>query len=99
MPFEEKDVKKELVTINNTVLDEINDEVPMMLLSASMHTLYLNTKALHYVYDHNPKIQTQYDHSVDKYIGDTKGTATGRFADDSCITDCKTADHCNEPAD
>ncbi|WP_185287888.1 amidohydrolase [Chryseobacterium lactis] len=73
MPFEEKDGKKELVTIDNTVLDEINDEVPMMLLSASMHTLYLNTKALHYVYDHNPKIQTQYDHSVDKYIGDTKG--------------------------
>jgi predicted amidohydrolase YtcJ len=44
----------------------------MMLLSASMHTLYLNTKALEYVFDHNPDIKSEYT-TVDRYISETKG--------------------------
>ncbi|RQO35615.1 amidohydrolase [Chryseobacterium sp. KBW03] len=72
MPFEEINGKKELITINNTVLDGINAEIPMMLLSASMHTLYLNTKALKHVFDHSTEIQENYK-TVEKYISETKG--------------------------
>ena len=72
MPFKETDGKKELITIDNVILDTINYDTPMMLLSASMHTLYLNTKALEYVFDHNPDIKKEYK-TVDKYISDTKG--------------------------
>lgn len=72
MPFEEKNGKKELITIDNTVLDSINNKKPMMLLSASMHTLYLNTEALKHVFDHSSEIKEQYG-SVDKYISETRG--------------------------
>ncbi|NIF06666.1 amidohydrolase family protein [Chryseobacterium sp. Tr-659] len=72
MPFEEINGKKELITINNTLLDGINADIPMMLLSASMHTLYLNTKALEYVFKHSTKIQDKYK-TVEKYISDTQG--------------------------
>jgi predicted amidohydrolase YtcJ len=70
MPF--VDGEKELLTIDNTVLDRINAEIPMMLLSASMHTLYLNTAGYNYVYQNNPDINNQYA-SVADYIADTKG--------------------------
>ncbi|PWN58065.1 amidohydrolase [Chryseobacterium viscerum] len=72
MPFEEINGKKELITINNTVLDGINADTPMMLLSASMHTLYLNTKALKHVFDHSTEIQDNYK-TVERYISETKG--------------------------
>lgn len=72
MPFKEENGKKELITIDNIILDSINHEVPMMLLSASMHTLYLNTKALEYVFNHNPDIKNEYK-TVDKYISETRG--------------------------
>jgi predicted amidohydrolase YtcJ len=72
MPFEEINGKKELITINNTVLDGINADTPMMLLSASMHTLYLNTKALKHVFDHSTEIQENYK-TVERYISETKG--------------------------
>ncbi|MCW1961441.1 amidohydrolase [Chryseobacterium viscerum] len=72
MPFKETDGKKELITIDNVILDTINHDIPMMLLSASMHTLYLNTKALEYVFDHNPDIKNEYK-TVDRYISETKG--------------------------
>lgn len=72
MPFEEINGKRELITINNTVLDNINSEVPVMVLSASMHTLYLNTKAYEYVFKHNENVQKEYN-SVDNYIKETKG--------------------------
>ncbi|WP_426477477.1 amidohydrolase [Chryseobacterium sp. CBSDS_008] len=72
MPFQEVGGKKELITITNTVLDGINADVPMMVLSASMHTLYLNTKAMQYVFDHNTAIQAEYK-TADKYISETNG--------------------------
>ncbi|MDW9382847.1 amidohydrolase [Chryseobacterium sp. JV558] len=72
MPFKATDGKKELITIDNVILDTINHDTPMMLLSASMHTLYLNTKALEYVFDHNPDIKNEYK-TVDRYISETKG--------------------------
>jgi len=70
MPF--VDGGKELLTIDNTVLDKVNAEIPMMLLSASMHTLYLNTAGYNYVYQNNPDISMQYA-SVADYIAATKG--------------------------
>ncbi|WP_407846842.1 amidohydrolase [Chryseobacterium sp. KCF3-3] len=72
MPFKEKDGKKELITIDNILLDSINHTTPMMLLSASMHTLYLNTKALEYVFKHNSDISDEYK-TVENYIAETKG--------------------------
>jgi len=72
MPFVDNNGVKELVTIDNTVLDGINSDIPMMLLSASMHTLYLNTKALTYVYDHNLELHLKYKSAAD-YISATNG--------------------------
>ncbi|WP_123912697.1 amidohydrolase [Chryseobacterium pennipullorum] len=73
MPFVVKaDGTKELQTIDNTVLDSINDQEPIMLLSASMHTLYLNTKALQHVYQHSDTLKNQYK-SADEYILATRG--------------------------
>jgi predicted amidohydrolase YtcJ len=60
MPFVHTDGTKELQTITNTVLDSINSDRSMMLLSASMHTLYLNTKALEFVYKYNPLVNKNY---------------------------------------
>ncbi len=73
MPFVVKeDGTKELQTIDNIVLDSINKDEPIMLLSASMHTLYLNTKALQHVYEHSDEVKSEYK-SVDDYILKTRG--------------------------
>ncbi|KMQ64639.1 hypothetical protein ACM46_10340 [Chryseobacterium angstadtii] len=72
MPFEEINGKKELITITNTVLDKINKDIPIMLLSASMHTLYLNTAALTYVYNHSDEVKSHYT-SAEDYIQKTNG--------------------------
>lgn len=61
----------ELQTITNTILDDINND-PMMLLSASMHTMYLNTAGLKYVFDNSPSVQEQYK-TVENYINTTQG--------------------------
>lgn len=61
----------ELQTITNTVLDDIN-KTPMMLLSASMHTMYLNTQALEYVFDNSTYIREHYS-TVKEYINKTQG--------------------------
>jgi predicted amidohydrolase YtcJ len=72
MPFVQVGGVNELQTIDNTVLDAINSDKSMMLLSASMHTLYLNTKALTYVYDKSSTVQGQYA-SANDYIQATHG--------------------------
>ena len=73
MPFVlNKKGEEELITINNKVLDGIREDIPMMLLSASMHTLYLNTSALRLVYKNSTTVQAKYKH-VDIYIAETKG--------------------------
>lgn len=61
----------ELQTITNTVLDDINND-PMMLLSASMHTMYVNTAGLKYVFDNSPTVKEQYK-TVENYINTTQG--------------------------
>jgi predicted amidohydrolase YtcJ len=73
MPFIKVNGKDELQPIDNTILDKITEEFPMMLLSASMHTLYLNTKALHYVFKNNKEVRDKYL-TVDHYIKKTQGT-------------------------
>jgi predicted amidohydrolase YtcJ len=73
MPFViNKNGEEELVTIDNHVLDGIRKDIPMMLLSASMHTLYLNTSALHYVFNNNEDVRKEYK-LVNLYIAKTKG--------------------------
>jgi predicted amidohydrolase YtcJ len=49
MPFEGTN----LLTITNQVLDNIVADVPLMIIAASMHTLYVNTMALHEIYEKN----------------------------------------------
>ncbi len=44
------DDNKNLVTINATLLDKITVDVPVLILAASMHTLYANTPALEKIY-------------------------------------------------
>ncbi|RBQ04050.1 amidohydrolase [Pedobacter miscanthi] len=73
MPFKHDILKKELQTIDNTILDNIIQHRPMMLLSASMHTLYLNTKALKLVFDQNKDVRDKYI-TLENYINKTKGT-------------------------
>lgn len=71
MPFVQTNGKNELQTITNTVLDKINPD-PMMLLSASMHTLYLNTSALKHVFKNSKYVQEHYL-TADEYIKKTQG--------------------------
>jgi predicted amidohydrolase YtcJ len=72
MPFVEQNGTQELQTIDNTVLDGINSEIPMFLLSASMHTMYLNTAAFNYVYSASATVQSLYSSAAD-YIAGTHG--------------------------
>jgi predicted amidohydrolase YtcJ len=72
MPFVTIEGETELVTINNTVLDNINSDRAIMLLSASMHTLYLNTRAYSHVYYLSKEVRDNYS-SVDDYISKTGG--------------------------
>jgi predicted amidohydrolase YtcJ len=44
------DNNQDLVTINATLLDKITVKVPVLILAASMHTLYANTPALEIIY-------------------------------------------------
>ncbi|HCA10016.1 amidohydrolase [Chryseobacterium sp.] len=71
MPFVSDSGVNELQTITNTVLDQINKD-PMMLLSASMHTLYLNTSALQYVFKNSKYVQDHYI-TPDEYVKQTQG--------------------------
>lgn len=72
MPLQ--DDNKELITIDIDRLDEITEEVPLMIISASMHTLYLNTPALKAVYynDKNKELRKIYRHFKD-YRDHTQG--------------------------
>ncbi|SHL98850.1 hypothetical protein SAMN05216524_101430 [Mucilaginibacter sp. OK098] len=72
MPFVQVNGVNELQTIDNSVLDNINSKKSMMLLSASMHTLYLNTKALNYVYNNSSAVRAIYASASD-YIQATQG--------------------------
>lgn len=88
MPFiENKEHKKELITITAELLDIITDKVPLMILSASMHTLYLNTPALEAVYNNpkNTKLRDKYKHFQD-YLDATHGQLQQEEGMDPAIT-------------
>nr|WP_315398206.1 amidohydrolase family protein [uncultured Sphingobacterium sp.] len=71
MAFDE--TGKALVTITNQWLDQVNNQYPLMVLSASMHTLYLNTLAMNAVYAKNEtKLQPIYGDATG-YISQTQG--------------------------
>lgn len=72
---ESADNNKELITITAGLLDSITDEVPVLILAASMHTLYLNTPALQLVFDKNKddeKFRLKYP-TFEKYCEKTNG--------------------------
>lgn len=62
MPFVYDDPNAEngigLTTFTCDSLDLIVADVPLLMLSASMHTAYVNTKALRLTYDHTPDINS-----------------------------------------
>jgi predicted amidohydrolase YtcJ len=64
-----------LTTIDVTVLDGISNTVPILLWSASMHTLYLNTPALTAVFNNpaNEALRSAYNNSLTAYINATQG--------------------------
>lgn len=64
----------ELVTINADLLNSITMSVPVMILSASMHTLYLNTPALQAVYnnENNAPLRATYT-TFEIYLDKTRG--------------------------
>jgi predicted amidohydrolase YtcJ len=73
MPLQNNDT--ELITIDSDLLDNITDAVPVLIISASMHTLYANTPALQEIYNKNEQNSTfkkQYPHFIDYKI-ETKG--------------------------
>ncbi|RFM29389.1 amidohydrolase [Chitinophaga silvisoli] len=65
---------KELITIDINVLDEISTVRPIMIISASMHTLYVNSPALLLIWENeaNQKALSNYS-SYEDYKTQTKG--------------------------
>ena len=65
---------KELITIDIKMLDAITNEIPLLIIAASMHTLYLNTPAMTLVYNNpaNEKALCKYKNLQD-YIEQTHG--------------------------
>ena len=49
-----------LTEIDYTTLDDINNDVPILLLSASMPTVYVNSVALKIVFDKSKSVEEQY---------------------------------------
>lgn len=60
MPLQ--DNNRELITINVQLMDDITTAVPLLIMSASMHTMYANTKALYDIFHHprNTKLREKY---------------------------------------
>lgn len=72
MPLQKNN--KELITIDIDLLDSISDTAPVMLISASMHTLYLNTPALQLVWDNPVNFHALNGYfSFNEYKRQTKG--------------------------
>ena len=69
MPFTVRQHKGELNILQNfncDTLDKIENKVPLMMMSASGHTAYVNTPALHKIYDSSEEVRDKYS-SFDKY--------------------------------
>lgn len=74
MPFEVKEGElNQLVTFTCDSLDEMVTDIPLLMLSASMHTAYLNTKALQLTYTHNYEELKAVYPDFDTYKSKTKG--------------------------
>ncbi|QKJ28599.1 amidohydrolase family protein [Mucilaginibacter mali] len=66
------EAQMELQTIHYDDLDKIDAKTPMFLLSASMHTLYVNSPALKLAFDNNEAIRQKYG-TLHEYRQQTKG--------------------------
>ncbi len=62
----------ELITFDCKMLDEIEHEHPLMMQSASMHTLYVNSMALKKIFEHSKEVQEKYK-TVEGYLAATNG--------------------------
>ena len=61
MPFKKNVAQlNELQKLGCDEVDEIQSDVPLMMISASMHTAYVNTAALRIIYESSSDIQAQY---------------------------------------
>lgn len=71
MPFTKSHTRKmlnQLVTIDYTLLDQMVSKYPVFIMSASMHTAYVNTAAMKIICDKNPALGP-----LDKYQKQTNG--------------------------
>lgn len=62
----------ELVTIDYSLLDDIEEHMPMLILSASMHTLYANSKALKLIWESDGTLKNKYP-KFEQYRDATNG--------------------------
>ncbi|WP_440134038.1 amidohydrolase [Chitinophaga sancti] len=74
MPILNEDGNKQLLTIDINVLDEISNEQPILIISASMHTIYVNSAALLLIWENedNTKYLSDYS-SYEDYKSKTQG--------------------------
>lgn len=64
----------ELLTIDIDLLDSISTAAPVCIISASMHTLYVNTPALQLIWDFPDNLHLlQEYHNFDEYKSKTRG--------------------------
>jgi len=65
----------ELITIGVEMLDAIHHETPLIIIAASMHTLYANTAALRKIFDNpeNKLLRDEYHDKFEKYVEKTQG--------------------------
>ncbi len=71
-PASDTNPQATLQEINYQQLDSVSSDVPILLVSASMHTLYLNTPALIALYNKSNKLKNKYQ-TVEEYISETNG--------------------------
>jgi predicted amidohydrolase YtcJ len=84
MPLQKNNT--ELITIDIDLLDVITDAAPVMIISASMHTLYVNTPALWLIWNNpaNLELLNTYS-SFNDYKSKTKGQLQQAFGMDPAM--------------
>jgi len=76
MPFvkvsNNADELNELITFNCEYLDTIEKDIPLLMISASAHTVYVNTIALQKTFDDSKEVQAKYA-TFANYLASTHG--------------------------
>ena len=66
------DELNELITFNCDYLDTIEKDVPLLMVSASAHTVYVNTIALQKTFENSKEVQAKYS-TFENYLATTQG--------------------------